>query len=371
MKDSLTKTICFFNSNKAWGGGEKWHLNTCREFQRQGLSTILVTNEASEIAKKGIQEGQNIYQFRIGNLSFLNPIKLFIFILFFKFKKVDAVIINLPSDLKVAGLAAKMAGVKKIIYRRGMPHPLRNTWLNRFLFQKILTHVVVNSEEIGRSLKKGNESWFPEEKMVLIYNGVDTHLQIQKEKKLFQKNSDEIIIGNAGRLTEQKGQKYLIELAKILKENHFHFKILIAGEGELKEYLEEMIDKNSLQNEVKLLGHVNDMSTFFNSLDVFVFTSLFEGSANTLIETLHHEVPTIAWDLSSNPEIIINGETGFLVSLGNLTELKEAVLKATSQEIREKFKKEGIKLIQERFDSQKNLKILGRIINSSSSGYKG
>ncbi len=363
MKDSLTKTICFFNSNKAWGGGEKWHLTTCKEFQRRGFKTILVANMGSEIAKRGVLEKQDVYRFRVGNLSFLNPFKILTFFLFFKSKGVEAVIMNLPSDLKAAGIAAKLAGVKKIIYRRGMPHPLRNTWLNRFLFKSVLTHVVVNPKEIGRSLKQGNESWFPEEKMVLIYNGVDTSKPIEKSRKFYEKVDDEIIIGNAGRLTEQKGQKYLIEMAKILKADGVKFKVLIAGEGELRDSLQKMIDDEGLKDQVRLLGHVSDMPAFFMSLDVFVFTSLYEGSANTLIETLQFEIPTVAWDVSSNPEIIEDGKTGHLVKLGDVKDLSNRVKalienKAASAVLI----KNGKEAVYEKFDSNKNLNTLSNLV---------
>jgi glycosyltransferase involved in cell wall biosynthesis len=363
MTNSISKTVCFFNSNKAWGGGEKWHLTTCKEFQRRGFNTILVTNDDSEIGKRGVTEKLNVYRFRIGNLSFLNPFKILTFFLFFKTKGVDAVVMNLPSDLKVAGIAAKLAGVKKIIYRRGMPHPLRNTWLNRFLFSRVLTHVVVNSKEIGRSLKQGNEEWFPEEKMVLIYNGVDTSRPVDKSRKLYQKQGDEIVIGNAGRLTEQKGQKYLIELAKLMKADGKNFKILIAGEGELHQALQKIIDDEGLKDQVKLLGHVSDMPAFFTSLDVFVFTSLYEGSANTLIETLQYGVPTIAWDISSNPEIIKNQKTGYLVKLADVQELATKIYMTMKDEsLKKEFILNGEKEVFDNFDSIKNLKILFQII---------
>lgn len=359
----MTKTICFFNSNRAWGGGEKWHLNTCKEFSRQGYKTILVANNGSAIGRKGVEERLDVYRFSVGNLSFLNPLKILVFMLFFKSKGVDAVVMNLPSDLKVAGIAAKLAGVKKIIYRRGMPHPLRSTWLNKFLFTKILTHVVVNSKEIGRSLKQGNEDWFPEEKLVLIYNGVDTSKSVDKSRKLYEKHGDEIVIGNAGRLTEQKGQKYLVELAKLLKADGVKFKLLIAGEGELRQTLQKMINDEGLQEEVKLLGHVSDMPGFFNSLDVFVFTSLYEGSANTLIETLQFGVPTIAWDLSSNPEIVIDGQTGYLVKSFDLADMKEKVLKiARDEKIKDELVRNGMNHVSVTFDSAKNLLNLNQII---------
>lgn len=363
MTSSPTKTICFFNSNKAWGGGEKWHLTTCKEFQRRGFNTILVANTQSEIAKKGVEEKQNVYRFKVSNLSFLNPFKILTFFLFFKTKRVDAVIMNLPSDLKVAGIAAKLAGVKKIIYRRGMPHPLRNTWLNRFLFTNVLTHVVVNSKEIGRSLKQGNEGWFPEDKMVLIYNGVDTSRPVDKSRKFYEKRGDEIVIGNAGRLTEQKGQKYLIEMAKLLKADGVNFKVLIAGDGELRESLQKMIDDEGLKGEVTLLGHVSDMPAFFTSLDVFVFTSLYEGSANTLIETLQFGVPTIAWDVSSNPEIIEDRVNGFLIPTYNVNRVKEILLILNLNEIERKgiiANAEGS--ISEKFDQKRNMKILEDLI---------
>jgi glycosyltransferase involved in cell wall biosynthesis len=268
---------------------------------------------------------------------------------------------NLPADLKVAGIAAKLAGVRRIIYRRGMPHPLRNTVLNRFLFKKIITHVVVNSKEIGRSLKQGNEAWFPEEKMVLIYNGVDTSRPVDKSRKLYEKQEDEIVIGNAGRLTEQKGQKYLVELAKLLKSEGIKFKILIAGEGELRQALQKLIDEAGVKEEVRLLGHVSDMPAFFNSLDVFVFTSLFEGSANTLIETLQYGVPIVAWDVSSNPEIVINGESGYLIPVGDL-ERMAVIIKITNQRNKEDLKCKTEKILKESFDSNNNLTILLKIL---------
>lgn len=363
MNNPQSKTICFFNSNKAWGGGEKWHLTTCKEFSRRGFKTILVGNIHSQIAAKGIQEKLDVYRFRVGNLSFLNPIKILVMMMFFRSQNVDTIVMNLPSDLKLAGIAAKLAGVKKIIYRRGMPHPLRNTWLNRFLFTKILTHVIVNSKEIGRSLKQGNETWFPEDKMVLIYNGVDTSKPVEKNRKLYEKDEAELLIGNAGRLTEQKGQKYLVELGKLLKADGVKFKILIAGEGELRGALQKMIDDEGLGNEVKLLGHVSDMPAFFNSLDVFVFTSLYEGSANTLIETLQYGVPTIAWDVSSNPEIIEDGVTGFLVGVGDVGILGEKLKFLVNNKTHTScIKNNGKEVVSQRFDSLTNLKVLENTI---------
>lgn len=364
MKGSPTKTICFFNSNKAWGGGEKWHFSTCKELARLGYNTILVTHVHSQLRSKASQERLNVYSFHIGNLSFLNPIKLLVLFFFFKTKKVDTIIMNLPADLKSAGISAKLAGVKNIIYRRGMPHPLRNTMLNRFLFTKILTRVIVNSEEIGRSLTQGNESWFPKEKLFLLYNGVNLNQSFDHSKKLFERKGEEIIIGNAGRLTSQKGQKYLIEMAQKLKKQKIKFKLLIAGDGELKSTLLQMIKDSDLESEVTLLGHVSDIPAFMNSLDIFVFPSLFEGSANTLIETLYYEKPIVAFNVSSNPEIIQHEVNGLLSKAFDIEDLTECVMKLmNSPQLREELVKNGARIVREKFDNQKLTQLLETIIS--------
>jgi glycosyltransferase involved in cell wall biosynthesis len=245
------------------------------------------------------------------------------------------------------------------MYRRGMPHPLRSTWLNRFLFQKVLTKVIVNSEEIGRSLAQGNESWFPKEKMVLVYNGVDVNASFDTSKVLYQKKNNEFVIGNAGRLTSQKGQKHLIEMAEILKSQNINFHVLIAGEGELRSSLLEMIKNKKLQDQVTLLGHVTDMTAFMNSLDLFVFPSLFEGSANTLIETLFYKKPIVAFNVSSNPEIIQHEVNGLLAKAFDSQDLTDCVLKLmNSIQLREEFVINGEKVVKDKFDNEKIMQAL-------------
>lgn len=347
----------------AWGGGEKWHLTTAKELSKAGYKTFIVANVESALGKRAIGENIPEVSMSVGNLSFLNPFKIFILVGLFKERKVETIILNLPADLKLAGIAAKLAGVSKIIYRRGMPHPIKDRFLNRFLFKHVLTHVIVNSEEIGRSLTQNSIDWFPNEKIHLIYNGVDpTHFH-ESHKVLYNRIHDEIIIGNAGRLTEQKGQKYLIEMAKILRNKGIKFKILIAGQGELQKQLEELILRENLVEDVKLLGHVSDMPSFFHTIDLFVFPSLFEGSANTLIESLLYKRACVAFDVSSNPEIIEHEVNGLLAKAFDVQDLTDQVSKLiNSKELREKFVQKSEQKVLEKFNIEKSLNQLKSII---------
>lgn len=353
------KSICFVNSNSAWGGGEKWHLSAYSYFLSQNYQAYLVTNKNSKLFQEAKNLGQIPFEISISNTSFLNPFKILKLFFFFKKNETKTVVLNLPADLKIAGIAAKLAGVQNIVYRRGMPKKLKNSWLNRFLFRKILTHIVGNSNEIINSMTSGNESWFPTDKLVLIYNGVDTSQSYTEEKAPHRGDDVEVIIGNIGRLVEQKGQELLIDICHIIKNEGIKLKILIAGEGKLKKDLEKKIINENLQENIKLIGHITNISEFMKSIDIFVFTSRYEGSANALIEALHHEKPVVAFNISSNPEIIISGKNGYLATPFDTKEMSNMIINLIkNKKLQKKFVKAGSDLLREKFDLYKNLNIL-------------
>ncbi len=139
------KTVCFFNTCKNWGGGEKWHFDISTRLSDKGYDVIVVTNKRSELCSRIKKWSLRLYAIKISNLSFLNIFKVLKVYKILKNEKIKTIILNLPSDLKVAGVAAKLAGIEKIIYRRGSAIPIKDSFLNRFLFKHIITGVVANS----------------------------------------------------------------------------------------------------------------------------------------------------------------------------------------------------------------------------------
>src|SRR5690606_34927610 len=122
-----------------WGGGEKWHSDAILYLQDKKYSVFFCGQKRSAIVKK-LTYKVPIFTIHISNLSFLNPYKYLNLIRLFKKYRTHTVILCLPIDVKVAGVAAKLAGVQNIIYRRGSAIPVKNSWYNRFLFSKIITH---------------------------------------------------------------------------------------------------------------------------------------------------------------------------------------------------------------------------------------
>ena len=303
-------SVVFFNSCKSWGGGEKWHYEMAVAMSKFDFDVIAAGNPNAVFLQKAEASGLNTKKQSVFGLSFLNPLKLLKLRNYFKKQHVDTIIMNMSADLKLAGIAAKMAGVKNIIYRRGSAIPIKNKPLNRFLFRNILTHVLANSEETKRTILANNDRLFPKERIRVIYNGLDLNLFEHVSPKAEQ---DQVILGNLARLSKQKGQKYLIPLAKKLKDNGINFKLLIGGIGELEADLKQEVAAKGLEKEIEFVGFVSDPKAFLEQLDIFVFPSIWEGFGFSIVEAKLCQKPVVAFAMSSNPEVIVDGVDGFLV----------------------------------------------------------
>lgn len=95
---------------------------------------------------------------------------------------------------------------------------------------------------------------------------------------------DEIVLGNVGRLTEQKNQIFLLDILKELKKENTNFKMFIIGSGEKKIDLRKKIIENNLQEDVLLLPATANINDYYQVMDCFLFPSIFEGLGIVAVE---------------------------------------------------------------------------------------
>jgi glycosyltransferase involved in cell wall biosynthesis len=340
--------ICFFNTTEAWGGGEKWHFEIAAHLHADGVPVMVVTNKKSGLFEKVVSAGIPCHQFKIGNLSFLNPAKILQLKSFFRKHGIKTLVMNLPSDLKSAGIAARLAGVDRIIYRRGSAIPVKNTLLNRYLFGHVITEVLANSHETRRTLLANNRQLIDENKIKVIYNGIRIENYLPQPT---HKPSGKIIIGNLGRLEKQKAQHLLIHLAENLRKEHFDFVIKIGGDGRLRDDLEKQIKAKHLEGVVQLAGHIHDVPAFLNELHIFVLPSLWEGFGYVLAEAMAMQKPVAAFHISSNAELVEDGVTGYLAKPGDMNDLTQKIIRLIRDEnLRTDMGINGRKRVKEKFD---------------------
>jgi glycosyltransferase involved in cell wall biosynthesis len=357
------KDLFFVNSSKSWGGGEKWHFSAARALS-EDFRVSVVGAPDSALVQRASNVGMQVCSIGISNLSFLNPLKLFRLYRLFKAAHEPTVILNLPSDVKLAGVAARLAGVKKIVYRRGMPKAIKNTWMNRYLFQNVVTDVIVNSEEIGRSLTKNNEALVSPDKVHLIYNGVDPSNYVNfNGAGACQKQAGMLTIGTVGRMVEQKNQLQLLEVISRLKRQGHSVRLLIAGDGPLKGQMEARISGEGLESDVTLLGFLEDSRELLSCIDVFVFPSHYEGSANAIVEAMAMQLPVVAYDVSSMPEMVLDGETGFLAKYDDPEDFAEKTSRLLSdKDLGERMGAAGLERVKQIFSNNKNVEALKRVL---------
>lgn len=148
-----------------------------------------------------------------------------------------------------------------------------------------------------------------------IYNGCDIN-RIQKQAKMDENikfkevfNANNKVIINIGRLTNQKGQWHLIRAFKLVVEKVKNAKLVILGEGELEGYLRELISDLDLENKVLLIGFTSNPYKYMIKSDVFVFSSLYEGLGNSILEAMACQLPIISTDCKSGPREILAPNT--------------------------------------------------------------
>ncbi|NLY13355.1 MAG: glycosyltransferase [Gammaproteobacteria bacterium] len=109
--------------------------------------------------------------------------------------------------------------------------------------------------------------------------------------------SELIVFGAVGRLVAEKNFTVLIDCMAQLRDKGVHISLNIAGEGKLRNELQEKINQLGLIKQIKLLGHTTDIASFYQNIDLLLVPSLQEGQGLVLQEAIHYGVPVICSDL--------------------------------------------------------------------------
>lgn len=191
---------------------------------------------------------------------------------------------------------------------------------NTFYDKKILTKFAYKNTyliAVGEQVKKNLIDVFSinSKQITVIHNSVkefDQHIvplpEIQSAR-----NDGKILIGNIGRLSEQKGMEYYIKSIGLINSKYSNLKFFIIGDGEDADKL-KILGKNELLDGVlEFLGYRADVQNIMSQLDFIVLSSLWEGFPLTPIEAFSVGKPIIATAVDGTVEIISNAEDGILI----------------------------------------------------------
>ena len=316
------------------GGAERVLVNLAHQFALQDNECILTT---SFVDNWEYPIGENVKRIS----CFEKPIKGAIKRNYLLIKKLHKLVKQEKPDVLIsfmaepnfrALIATKGLKTKNIISIRNDPNKEYGNFLFRFLAKRLYRKadgVVFQTEDA--------KNWFSQKiqrKSKVIYNQVDERFFSEN----FQGKRKDIV--SVGRLTAQKNQKILIEAFALIADK-IEDNLIIYGEGNLRNELEELIKQKGLQNRVFLPGMIQNVPETIKGVKVFVLPSDYEGMPNALMEAMALGLPCISTDCPcGGPRMLIqNGNNGVLVPVNDVASLSEAIYKIVSmkKEEREKF----------------------------------
>jgi sugar transferase (PEP-CTERM/EpsH1 system associated) len=205
---------------------------------------------------------------------------------------------------------------------RNYPTEKRKVWLNKIA--SLLTNKIVAVSQDAADVCLDAEK-IPISKVTVILNGIDTNRFCEKAY-----NSDAmgipIRIGIVARLSEEKDHLALLSACKMLSAHTTHFHLDIVGDGPLKETLVAAVKKLELDSYISFRGTRHDVPELLRQLHIFVLSSTSEGISLTLLEAMATGLPVVATNVGGTPEVVIDGETGYLVPPKNPGEMARKLL---------------------------------------------
>jgi glycosyltransferase involved in cell wall biosynthesis len=237
------------------------------------------------------------------------------------------------SHLYHANLYGRLAA-----FREGVPVvcTISNTYVRPKVHRRIInwwlarrTHRIIAGSEAIRNDVVKYDCVLPEKVLVIPW-GTDTEkfevpLSRKEARRKLELPEEGFIVGTVGRLEEQKGQKFLLEAIGRLRRQGKELSLLLIGSGREEERLRETARREGVTEDVQFLGTRRDLPDLFRAMDAFVLSSLWEGLPIALLSAMASGLPIIATPVGGIPEVIRDGENGYLVPPRDAGALAETI----------------------------------------------
>lgn len=301
-----------FGSNLSeWGGGEKWMLTAAEAMAARGHRVSLCAPTGSQLLERAPQA---IDAFAVDFVRDFDPTSFSRVWTHCRRQRIDVFCLNMDRVLRVGGLAARLAGVKAVIPRRGSEFPLKGHLNYRFQYGAVATAMIVNSHATERTLCR-DISWRPKGRVHVLHNGLDLGPFDRARPRAEMRaalglHDDDLVVLNVGELTTRKNAALLVSVVPALVERFPTLRVLLAGEGDQRDALTRQIDSLGVGDHVRLLGFRRDAADLYGAADVYAHTAHVEGFGFAVAEAMACRLPTVVTNASSLPEVIENGVTG-------------------------------------------------------------
>lgn len=203
---------------------------------------------------------------------------------------------------------------------------------NHLILQHLTHKVVAVSQDVKERLF--SYEGVSKSKTEVVYNGARPALPLPMEKRKllrqrFGFKETDIVAGSIGRLDPIKNYVLFMEGIAQARQLNPALKGIIIGDGPLMNDLTQYIKKQNIEDAFILPGYRHDAASLVGIMDLFVLPSFSEGTSMALLESMAASIPAIVTKVGGNPEIVIHGQTGWVIPSNDLKAMTSALKAAT------------------------------------------
>jgi len=312
---------------RTWRGGQNQVLTTLMGLRALGHRTMLVAHSDGELRQRAA-EGLDLIPLAPKTEMDLSAAWRLSRIL--KQLKPDIIHAHDPHGVAMAAIALSMStqvAKPPLVAARRVDFHLRGNSLSRWKYRQV--DCFICASEAIRQMLVGDG--VPSARTVTVHEGIDIERVERAEPANLHADfwlpHQAPIVGNVAALVPHKGQRHLIDAAKIVVQQVPDARFVIAGEGELRPALERQIKDYHLEKHVRLAGFRPDVLSVHKAFDIFVMSSVSEGLGTSLLDAMAAGKPIVGTRTGGIPEVVANDETGLLVPPRDHEALAEAIIR--------------------------------------------
>jgi glycosyltransferase involved in cell wall biosynthesis len=248
-----------------------------------------------------------------------------------KHHKIDVVHCHQYTPWVYGTMAALFTPTKVVFTEHGRFYPDSTTWKRKLVnpLLSCFTHAVTAISEATKQAVSKFE-YIPSNKIKTIYNGIKP-LDSDTAKTLALKSelgfsTEANVLGTVARLDPIKNHVMLLHAFSIVCDQIPDAYLVIVGDGEMRQTLELLSEQLNIGKHVRFVGYKTNPTDYINLFDVFVLSSLSEGTSMTLLEAMSLSKPCVVTDAGGNPEIVKHNVSGLVVENDNAKAFANAII---------------------------------------------
>jgi glycosyltransferase involved in cell wall biosynthesis len=336
---------------QTWRGGQNQVLLTVNGLRALGQRTMLVAHPNGELRRRAA-EGLELIP--IASRSEIDLRAAWRLSRVIRQLSPDIVHAHDAHGTAMAALAIPMAGssvpAPALIVSRRVDFHLRGHSFSRWKHRQVDCFIAA-SEAIRQMLVADGVA---ANRTVTVHEGID----VERIRSVEPVNVHEIcflphhapLVGNVAALVPHKGQRHLIDAARLVVRELPDARFVIFGEGELREQLERQVREHHLEKHVLLPGFRTDVIGCIKDFDLFAMSSVTEGLGTSVLDAMACARAVVATRVGGIPEIVEEGRTGTLVPARDPAAMAKAVVRLLAdQESRRRMGEAGLARVSERF----------------------